>query len=303
MRADQISDLAVFADILAAGSLSAAARATGSSPAAMSRRLAALEARLGVRLVVRNSRSFRPTDEGRRFHEHCLRILGDIRDAEAEVAWNAQAPRGSLRVSAPLGLGRRRIAPLVGRFAAKYPDITVHLTLSDAGPDVIDDELDVALRVGLPESLSLVGRKLLSTRRIVCAAPSYLEKRGRPETPEDLARHDCIRLVRGQMLMDRWAFRYGNEVREVRVDGRLSSTSGEVVREWALNGMGLALKAVWDIEHDLAAGRLVECLGEHWCDTINLYAIFASRRHLPPRLRAFLDFIRTDVGTHQEAES
>jgi DNA-binding transcriptional LysR family regulator len=289
--ADEINDMRAFALMIQTGSLSAAARMADVSPAAMSRRLAALEQRLGVRLVRRNSRHFELTAEGARFHERVLAILSDIDHAEAEASAQARTPRGLLCIGAPSEIGRKQIAPLVAAFCARFPEVEARLVLSDVGLDVIDDNLDVALRIGLPEDTGVVAKKLLSSRRVVVGSPDYLARHGTPCTPADLASHDCIRLVRGQRVFDRWRFLSDGAAYDVTVSGRLSTASGEVLHDWVRDGKGLALKALWDIEDDLKSGALVECLAEYHFDVIDLYAVFASRRHLTPRVRAFLDFI------------
>jgi DNA-binding transcriptional LysR family regulator len=288
---DEINDLRVFAQMVDAGSLSAAARQTDGSAAAMSRRLAALEKRLGVRLVTRTSRRFELTVEGALFHERALTILQAVDDAEAEISAQARVPQGLVCIGAPSEIGRKQIAPLIEAFSDHYPEVEVRLVLSDIGLDVIDDNLDVALRIGLPPDTGVVAKRLLSSRRIVCAAPEYLARCGTPHTPADLAGHDCIRLVRGQRVFDRWVFQEDGRRRDVQVRGTLSTASGEVLHDWALKGRGLVLKALWDIEDDLREGRLVECLAPYHCDEIELYAVFANRRHMSPRVRVFLDFV------------
>jgi DNA-binding transcriptional LysR family regulator len=184
--ADEVAELQLFVEIVRAGSLSAAARALNSSPAAMSRGLTALESRLGVRLVTRTSRSFELTEEGQPFYERCAPIVADIADAEAEASSKGSTVRGKLRIGAPMELGRRLIAPLITDFRQKFPDVQVHLMLSDSGLDVIDDGLDVALRIGLPADSSVIAKKILSAKRIVCASPAYLKKHGVPAKPSDL---------------------------------------------------------------------------------------------------------------------
>lgn len=290
--ADELNDLRLFAGMVEAGSLSAAARQLDSSAAAMSRRLAALEKRLGVRLVTRTSRRFELTKEGALFHERAVAILQSLDDAESEVSAQARIARGLLCVGAPSEIGRKQIAPLIERFSDRYPEVEVRLVLSDIGLDVIDDNLDVAIRIGLPPDTGVIAKKLLASRRVVCAAPAYLARHGKLETPDDLIHHDCIRLVRGQRVFDRWLFAEHGRRREVQVRGTLSTGSGEVLHDWALKGRGLALKAQWDIEDDLKSGAPVECLSAYHCDDIHLYAVFASRRHLSPRVRVFLDFMQ-----------
>ncbi|WP_207231648.1 LysR family transcriptional regulator [Edaphobacter modestus] len=289
--ADEVAELQLFVQIVKAGNLSAAARARNSSPAAMSRGLSALESRLGVRLVTRTSRSFELNEEGQLFYERCARIVADIAEAEAEASSKGDVVKGMLRIGAPMELGRRLIAPLITDFTQKFPDVQVHLTLSDAGLDVIDDGLDVALRVGLPADSGVIAKKILSAKRIVCASPTYFKKHGVPAKPSDLLQHDCIRLVRGRHVMDTWIFQDQGKRFEVIVNGTLCTTSGEVVHDWVRASQGIALKAAWDLQPELAAGTIVQCLSEFWCDEIDLFAICANRQHLSPRIRAFLDFV------------
>src|ERR1700677_153244 len=233
----------MFVELVRAGNLSAAARALNSSPAAMSRGLTALESRLGVRLVTRTSRTFELTAEGHQFYERCERIVAEIAEAEAEASSQGKTVKGKLRIGAPMGIGRRLIAPLVASFVEKYPGIQVHLNLSDSGLDVIDDGLDVALRNGLPADTSVIARKVLTAKRITCASPAYFKKHGTPAKPGDLLQHDCIRLVRGRRVVDAWVFQEQGKRFEVVVNGTLTTTSGEVVHDWVRAGKGIALKA------------------------------------------------------------
>jgi DNA-binding transcriptional LysR family regulator len=293
--ADDVGDLRFFVRLAGAGSLSAVARALNSSPAAMSRRLAALETRLGVRLVHRTTRSFDLTPEGSLFHERCLRIVEEIDEAEAEAAAGGVVPRGLLRIGVPLEIGRRRIAPLVADFVALYPKVEVHLMLSDAILDVVGDALDVVLYIGTPTEQGLITSKILSSDLLVCAAPDYLARRGTPREPRDILEHDCIRLVRGRRIVDLWTFLIDGKPQDLRVSGSLTSTSAEVVHDWALAGKGVALKAYWDVAEDLASGRLVRLLTPYRRGEITLSAVYLARQHLAPRVRLFLDFIRTHL--------
>lgn len=294
--ADELNELRLFTRIVAAGSLSETARRLNSSLPAMSRRLSALEARLGVRLIERGSRHFALTEEGALLHERSIGILADLDATEAEVSLTVKAPRGRLRVGAPLEIGRRRIAPLVAEFTERYPGISVELALSDARQDVVGDELDVGIHVDLPSDGSIVSRKLLSSHRVVCASPDYVARHGQPATPSDLLSHNCILFVRGRHVFDRWSFAEGDARREVQVGGTLSTNNAEVMHEWALAGRGVALKALWDIEADLKAGRLVELLGSFSYPDLNLYLTYPTRNYLPPRVRVFIDFIAAAIG-------
>lgn len=288
---DPISELRLLCQLAAAGSLSEAARRLDSSPPAMSRRLAAMESRLGVRLFDRGSRRFELTQEGALLHHRALQILAAIDDAEAEASATGATMRGQLRVGAPLQIGQHLIGPVVTHFAELHPQVDLQFILSNAELDVLDDSLDIAIRVGLPADPSLVARKLFDSRRVVCAAPSYIAAHGMPATPDELARHRCLRLLRGHRALDRWRFREHGVVRTVEVGGTLATTSGELLHEWILEGRGLGLKALWNVKEDLASGRLVECLADYACDEVALYATFQKQAFMPRRLRAFLDYL------------
>ena len=289
--ADEISDLRLFVRMVAAGSLSETARRLNSSLPAMSRRLAAMENRLGARLIDRGTRRFILTEEGALLHERGLAILAELDQAEAQVGAWTLAPRGHIRVGAPLEIGRRRIAPLIAEFCGLYPDVTVELVLNDSRADVVGNDLDVALHIDQPVDGDIITRLLLPSRRVVCASPAYLARHGCPDRPQDLLRHHCIRLVRGRHVYDRWTFTDHDQPLEVQVRGPLSTSSAEVMHDWVLAGHGIGLKALWDIEPDLAAGRLVELLAPFARNVINLYVIYPTRSHLPNRVRVFIYFV------------
>jgi DNA-binding transcriptional LysR family regulator len=293
---DEISELRLFVRMVAAGSLSETARRLNSSLPAMSRRLAGLEKRLGVRLIDRSTRRFALTEEGHRFHERAVKILADLDEAEAEISAKVASPQGHIRIGAPLEIGRRRFALLIGEFAKKYPRITIELVLNDAPIDVIGDDFDIGLHVDQPVDGTIISRTIISSRRVVCASPDYLAKRGTPMKPDDLLEHECICLVRGRHIFDRWTFSEDGKLREVQVRGALMSDNAEVVHGWALMGHGVTLKALWDIEEDLKARRLVELLPRHTASEINLYALYPSRKHLPLRVRVFIDFLLASMG-------
>ena len=288
---DEISDLRLFARIVSAGSLSETARRLNSSLPAVSRRLAAMERRLGARLIDRGSRHFVLTEEGSLLYERAAAILADLDQIEAEVGVSSATPQGHLRVGAPLEIGRRRLAPLIAEFSRRYPHVTIELVLTDSFLDVVGDDLDVGLHVDVPLDGNVIARKLISSRRVTCASPAYLAKHGVPARPEDLLAHACIRLVRGRHVFDTWTFVDDKQLLDVQVRGALSTSNAEVLHGWILDGYGMGLKALWDIEDDLKAGRLVEVLAPFAHDTINLYLIYPTRNHLPGRVRVFIDFI------------
>jgi DNA-binding transcriptional LysR family regulator len=289
--ADEISDLRLFVRMVAAGSLAETARRLNSSLPAMSRRLAMMEARLGVRLIERSSRRFAVTEEGGLLYERGLALIKELDETEAEVSAKVRTPRGHLRVGAPMQIGRRRLAPLVGEFVELYPAISVEFALSDSRFDLIGEELDICIQVDPPTDGNVVVRPLMASRRVACASPEYIARFGAPERPDDLTKHDCIRLIRGRHIFDNWLFEEGGVRRQIQVSGRLSSNSAEVTHRWALAGRGIVLKALWDIEDDLRSGRLVEVLASYACDDIKLHLTYATRSHLPLRHRVFIDFM------------
>jgi LysR family transcriptional regulator, transcriptional activator for dmlA len=288
---DEASEFTLFRAIVDSGGISAAALALQSSPAAVSRRLSALEARLGVRLAERSSRRFRLTDEGLLLYERCRSILDQIRDAEAEVASRGGAARGLLRIGAPADFGRRYIAPHLSTFTAQHPGLDAHLTLSDIGLENESDNCDLVFRFGLPSDPTMIARKIATTRQVVCASPSYIDRRGTPNSPEELRSHNCLRLARRHRLIDRWRFKRDQEIFEVDVAGNLSSGDGTVLRSWALSGEGVSWEAYWDVADDVANGQLVELLTDYQCSSVELYAVFAPSKPVPPRIRLFVDYM------------
>jgi DNA-binding transcriptional LysR family regulator len=289
--ADEISDLRLFTRMVAAGSLSETARRTHSSLPAMSRRLAALEGRLGVRLIDRGPRRFTLTEEGSLLHERALAILRDLDAAEAEASEQAKHPRGHMRVGVPLELGRRRLAPLVAEFTTRYPGISIELMLTDSRLDILEEEIDIGLHVDPPRDGNLISRVVLNSRRVIIASPEYLARHPEPQRPIDLLNHDCARLVRGRHIFDHWPFREDGRSLEIQVRGTLLTNNSEVLHEWALAGRAITVKVFWDVEEDIKAGKLVQLLQPFQDDEMNLHASYATRSHLPPRMRLFIDFV------------
>jgi DNA-binding transcriptional LysR family regulator len=288
---DEVSDLRLFTRIVAAGSLSEAARRANTSLASVSRRLTALEGRLGVRLIDRGSRKFALTAEGLLFHKRAAPIIEALDEATAELDVLAGAAQGRLRVSAPNEIGRRQISLLCRRFTALHPKVSIELTLTEARPDILEEDLDIAIQTKRPTEGDVIHRKLLSSRRVICASPAYLEARGRPERPGDLAAHDCICVIRGSDLYDQWTMKGPSGPIKVSVSGSLASTSADTIHGWIRDGAGIAMKALWDVEEDLKTGRLIELLPDYACDTVDLYATHFARRLVPPRIRLFIDYL------------
>jgi len=293
--ADTLQEMAVFAKVVAAGSLSAAARELGSSPAVVSRRLAALESRLGVRLVNRTTRTLNLTVEGGRYYEACTRVLADIQEADAEVAAGRVEPRGALKVALPASFGHQHVAPLVPKFAERYPKVELALSLSDRHVNVMDEGFDVAVCIADLRDSSLAARRLAPNRRVVCASPAYLAAHGTPRTPEDLAKHNCL-VVSDFTANWEYKTRDGRST-SVRVQGRYACDNWEVLRQWALAGLGIALKSTWDVYRQLEDGSLVVLLPEYtFHSDVAIYAVYPHRRFLPAKTRVFIEFLAESFG-------
>jgi len=293
--ADGLQEITVFARIVGTGSLSAAARDLGMSPALVSRRLAALEARLGVRLINRTTRSLHLTDEGAAYYETCTRLLAEIEEADAAVSAGRADPRGILRVALPASFGNQHVAPLMPRFVARYPDVQLSLSLSDRNVNVVEEGFDLAIRIADLADSSLAARKLAPNRRVVCASPAYLQRKGTPRTPEDLAQHNCLTTTDFSM---NWDYRDPDgKAGSVRVTGRYACDNWEVLRDWAVAGLGIALKSTWDVRRHLEDGSLVSLLpGYTFATDVAIYAVYPHRRHLPAKTRAFIEFLAESFG-------
>jgi DNA-binding transcriptional LysR family regulator len=287
--------MSVFSKVVATGSLSAAARDLGVSTAVVSRRLASLEARLGVRLVNRTTRRLALTDEGASYHEACARILAEIEDADSAAAAKRVEPQGLLKVALPASFGHKHIAPLIPPFATRYPKIQLAFSLSDRTVNVIEEGFDLAIRIGELEDSSLAARKLAPNRRVVCASPGYLSRHRAPRTPDDLQRHNCLTTNDLQM---NWEYKGPDGRRgSVRVSGQYACDNWEVLREWAMAGLGVALKSTWDVRRQLEDGSLVSLLpGYEFGTDVSIYAVYPHRRYLPAKTRVFIDYLAESFG-------
>ena len=288
----RLKQIETFVSVATRGSLTAAATAEGVAPGVVSRRLDALEARLGVKLLLRTTRRVTLTFEGSAYLEDCQRILRELGDAEASVSLGGVKARGHLRISAPAGFGRRHVAPLVMQFLDANPEVTVSLDLSDRLVDLVNEGVDCAIRVGELTDSSLVSIKLAENRRAVVASPAYLDKHGTPRTLEDLARHNCLSL--GQQRG--WLFRVGDDVVSIKVNGLLDCNDGAVLHEWALAGRGLAWRSLWEVGEDLQSGALVSVLDEFAAPPTGIHAVFPQRKYLPLRVRLLIDHLKHHYG-------
>lgn len=289
---DRLKQIETFVAVATKGSLTAAAQAEGVAPAVIGRRMDALEARLGVKLLLRTTRRISLTHEGSAFLEDCQRLIADFNNAEASVSAGGIKASGHLRVTAPAGFGRRHVAPLVPGFLAQHPDVSLSLNLSDRVVDLVNEGFDCAVRVGeLPDS-SLVSVRLADNRRLCVATPAYLQRAGTPHHPSELTRHACLTLSSDASQTRGWAFVVAGAATYLRPGARLDCSDGQVLHKWCLQGLGLAWRSTWEVEHDLASGRLVSVLDEFAAPPNGIYAVFAQRKHLPLRLRLWIDFIK-----------
>jgi DNA-binding transcriptional LysR family regulator len=289
---DKLKQIESFVGVATKGSLTATAKAEGVAPAVIGRRIDALEERLGVKLMLRTTRRITLTHEGSAFLDDCQRVLADLSNAEASVSAGGVKASGYLRITAPAGFGRRHVAPMVPRFLAQHPDVQVSLNLSDRVVDIVNEGFDCAVRVGdLPDS-SLVSVRLADNRRQCVAAPSYVKRAGLPQSPADLHRHECLTLSSDASQSRGWAFMIGGVVSHLRPQGRLDCSDGQVLHGWCLQGLGIAWRSTWEVNTDIAEGRLVALLDEFAAPPNGIYVVFAQRKHLPLRVRLWIDFLR-----------
>jgi len=293
---DKLKQLESFVSVATRGSLTAAATAEGVAPAIMGRRLDGLEERLGVKLLVRTTRRMTLTHEGSAFLEDCQRLLTDIANAEASVSAGGVKASGHLRITAPAGFGRRHVAPLVPRFRELHADVTISLNLSDRVVDIAGEGYDCAVRVGdMPDS-SLVSVRMADNRRLCVATPKYLKQHGTPQTPQDLARFDCLGLSSDASQTRGWAFQVSkgdkSELIHYRPNGPMDCSDGQVLHDWCLAGYGIAWRSIWEVEAEVKAGELVAVLEAFAAPPNGIYAVFPQRKHLPLRVRLWVDYLK-----------
>jgi DNA-binding transcriptional LysR family regulator len=293
---DKLKQLESFVLVATKGSLTATAHAEGVAPAVIGRRIDALEARLGVKLLVRTTRKITLTHEGSAFLEDCQRLLADLASAEASVSAGGVKASGHLRITAPAGFGRRHVAPLVPKFIAQHPEVSVSLNLGDRVVDIVNEGFDCAVRVGdLPDS-SLISVRLADNRRLCVATPGYLKRAGSPQHPSDLARHECLTLSSDASQSRGWAFLVDGAVTHLRPSGRLDCSDGQVLHDWCIEGLGIAWRSTWEVESEVAAGRLQKVLDEFAAPPNGIYAVFPHAKHLPLRVRLWIDFLKHSFG-------
>jgi DNA-binding transcriptional LysR family regulator len=284
---DRIDSVAVFAEVAERGSFSGAAKHLNRSAAAVTRAVAELETRLGVRLLNRTTRAVSVTEAGQRFLVGARRVLADLAEIEQGAVGQGQAPRGELRITAPIVFGRRHVLPLVTDFLGQYPEVSVRLALLDRPVDLVEDGLDVAIRIGALADTSAIAVRVGEMRRIAVAAPGYLKRRGRPRSPADLARHDVIAFA-GIDRVERWRFAGGVEA---RIKPRLVVNTAEAAIDAAVAGFGITRVLSYQAADALSDRRLVRLLREQEAGATPVHVVYPEGRHPPPKLRAFLDTI------------
>jgi DNA-binding transcriptional LysR family regulator len=283
----------LFVEATALGSLSAAGRKLGFSPAAASARLAKLEAALHAKLLDRSTRQLRLTEEGRLYHRHCCIALKAIDDAEDALHASQNVVRGKVRISASADFGRRLLNQWLEDFARAQPELKISLTLTDSLSDLLHDDVDFAIRFGKPESDSLIARRLAPNWRLLCASPEYLAKHGTPRTSADLANHQFVVLATAAGPLNEFHFASAGKHWSYRVEmeNAWETNDGALARAWALAGYGIARKTIWDAAEDIRAGTLKAVLPDLIENEPGIYAVFRQNQYMPPRVRALLDFL------------
>ncbi|MDT7838851.1 LysR family transcriptional regulator [Aquabacterium sp. OR-4] len=292
--------LAFFCLLVKQGSLAATARELNLTPPAVSRRLALLEERLGVRLLNRTTRRISLTGEGEVYFNHAQRILGDIAEMERLVSSSRAAPRGLLRVNAPLGFGRSYIGPAIAAFGKAFPDVDVQLHLTDRPVALPDEAIDVAIHFGEVPDSRLIARRIAVNRRLLVASPAYLRQAGEPGHPHDLGQHQCIVLRQNSGAYGHWRLSRGERAETIKVHGRLSTNDGEVGLHWALEGHGILMRAEWDVAKYLRSGRLRQVLADYETPPADIHAVFSERLNLSAKVSCFVDHLRSYLGQHAD---
>ena len=285
------TDLAFFSTLVKSGSLSAAAREFNVTPSAVSKWLAQLESRLGVRLIARNTRRISLTKEGEIYLAEGRRILGEIDDLERTISSSQGAPMGLLKVQATLGFGRYFIAPAISKFAESYPDLEIQLLLTDRPASLAEGDVDVSIRFGPPPDGRVMARKIANHRRRVFASPVYLEGRNRPVVPNDLTQHNCLIVRQDDVAYGQWHFTRARKTQSVKVRGTLSSNDGAAVLTWALQGHGVMMRSEWDAAPFVRSGQLEVLLDDYALPAADIYAVYPQKQNLAAKVRVFVDFL------------
>ncbi len=287
---DTFAAMRVFVAVVERSGFSAAASALDLSTASVTRQVAALEKRLGTRLLNRTTRRVGLTSAGAAYYQRAVQLLAELDDIEAAVGAQALVPSGLLRINAPVSFGIARLGPLLAGYRVRYPQVKLDLSLSDRLVDMVEEGFDVAIRITRQPAPNLIARKLADARLLLCAAPDYLARAGTPAAPADLARHACLAYSYWSGG-DEWTLQGPAGEATVRIDGGLRANNGDVLREAALAGMGIVLQPDFVVGADLAASRLRQVLPDWQVPPVGIHAVYASRSHLAPKVRSFIDFL------------
>lgn len=293
---DKFKELNTFVEVAQRGSLSAAAREEGITPAMVGRRIDQLEERLGVKLFKRSTRKVTLTPEGTTFYEDCHRILDELRSAEDALTAGARSASGRLIVTAPTAFGRKHIAPHLPAFIAEHPNLSIQLHLSERLVDLKNERFDLAIRIADLKSADLIAVKLARNHRVVCGAPAYFKRAGKPKVLADLARHNCLVTSTEDGVADLWSFQDKGKAVSVKVGGNLQCNDGEVLTRWSISGEGLAWRSAWEVSEEVKRGRLVTVLDDFAFPGNNIYAVYPERRLLPAKVKFFIEFLRKAFG-------
>jgi len=291
-------DIQIFVRVAELGNLSAAGRELRHSAAVVSNRIARLEERLGVRLLNRTTRRVNLTTEGDVYYRHCLRILTEMQEAENAIANQKNTTRGPVTLTCPVAFGNKYVAPIIPKFVEQNPDVQIRLHLSDRLLDLLQDKVDLAIRIAELKESSLIVRKLATNKRMLVASPDYLEKNGTPKAPADLLNHNCLLLRFPGSQQYQWTLQGPNDEPPVTlaVAGSMDSDNSEVLTRWCLDGHGISLKSNWEVDEYLRDGRLVRVLPDYQPPSYAVYTLYPENRYLPTRVRAFVDFLVAEFG-------
>jgi DNA-binding transcriptional LysR family regulator len=289
---DKLKQIETFIEVAEKGSLARAGLSQKLSPAMLGRRIDALEKRLGVKLMHRSTRHLTLTEEGSAYLDQCIRLMSELNKAEQMISEGRHRATGHLVVSAPAAFGRKHVAPHAPPYLKAHPDVRISFNLTDQVVDLVREGYDVGIRIGGNIDPNFVAVKLASNRRVVCGTPDYFARYGIPQTLEDLSRHNCLafNLQGGQQRG--WYFQRGGKAVSVKVSGSLDCNDGELLHSWASEGLGLAWRSTWEIQSQLASGQLITVLDEYALPDYNIMAVYPQQRHLPIRVRLFIDMLK-----------
>jgi len=300
---NQFSDIAFFSLLIKKGGLNSAAQEMGVTPPAVSKRLANLEARLGVRLLNRTTRRISLTPEGDTYLIEGSKVLNDLEALERTIAGSKATPKGTIRIGATLGFGRKYIAPVLSKFARTYKDIEIQLHLTDKPIHALEQDIDLYIHFGNLPDTRLTSRILIPNKRILCASPKYLQRHQAPQTPKDLSQHQCIFLRESNETFGSWHLHSGNKHETIKVRGQLTTNDGESATAWALEGHGILMRSIWEVDPHLQSGRLQQILTDWELPSANISLVIPAKNNMSAAVRALVDFLVVsfkDLSQHKK---